>query len=100
MAVGEAFLATYFLIVEERLPTPYENERRFQLNQQALREFNLQDRGTLYGLQAGARVESVLASMPPTVRWAYDRKEKPGSREAGLYTRYLIPREWADLPLL
>ena len=29
MAVGEAFLATYFLIVEERLPTPYsENERR------------------------------------------------------------------------
>lgn len=103
MAVGEAFLATYFPIVEERVPTPYgENERRFQLERRGRYvEFNLlQDRGTLYGLQAGARVESVLASMPPTVRWAYDRKEKPGSREAELYTRYLIPREWADLPLL
>ncbi|MEC7242361.1 MAG: oxygen-dependent coproporphyrinogen oxidase [Myxococcota bacterium] len=103
MAVGEAFLGTYFAIVRERSTVPYgESERRFQLERRGRYvEFNLlQDRGTLYGLQAGARVESVLASMPPTVQWAYDRKEKPGSREAELYTRYLVPRDWADMPLL
>lgn len=103
MAVGEAFRETYFPIVRKREPTPYgEPERRFQLERRGRYvEFNLlQDRGTLYGLQAGARVESVLASMPPTVQWSYDRKEKPGSREAELYSRYLVPRDWAEMPLL
>jgi coproporphyrinogen III oxidase len=97
-AVGEAFFSTYFPIVERRKDTTFgPDERRFQLERRGRYvEFNLlQDRGTLYGLQAGARVESVLASMPPTVQWSYCRKEKPGSKEAELYERYLVPRDWA-----
>ena len=98
-AVGEAFLNTYFSIVQLRRDTPYgANERRFQLERRGRYvEFNLlQDRGTLYGLQAGARVESVLASMPPSVQWSYDREEKPGSKEAELYSRFLVPQDWAS----
>jgi len=99
-AVGEIFSEAYFPIVRERSATPYgEEERRFQLERRGRYvEFNLlQDRGTLYGLQAGARVESVLASMPPAVHWAYCREEKPGSKEAELYSHFLVPRNWADL---
>jgi coproporphyrinogen III oxidase len=97
-AIGQAFLSTYFPIVARRKDTAFgPDERRFQLERRGRYvEFNLlQDRGTLYGLQAGARVESVLASMPPSVQWAYCRNEKRGSREAALYERYLVPRDWA-----
>jgi coproporphyrinogen III oxidase len=99
-SVGEAFSQAYFPIVHRRLDEAYgEEERRFQLERRGRYvEFNLlQDRGTLYGLQAGARVESVLASMPPAVRWASSKQEKPGSKEAELYQRYLVPRDWACL---
>jgi coproporphyrinogen III oxidase len=58
-------------------------------------EFNLvYDRGTLYGLQSGRRIESVLASLPPLVRWRYDWQPEPGSPEAELAERFLPPRDW------
>jgi coproporphyrinogen III oxidase len=97
-AVGDAFLGAYAPIVARRRDHPYgERERDFQLYRRGRYvEFNLVwDRGTLFGLQSGGRTESILASMPPVVKWRYDWHPEPGSPEAELYEVYLKPREWA-----
>jgi coproporphyrinogen III oxidase len=97
-SVGDAYLEAYRPIVGRRKATPFgEREREFQLMRRGRYvEFNLvYDRGTLYGLQSGRRIESVLASLPPRVTWRYDWKPAPGSPEAALTERYLTPRDWA-----
>jgi coproporphyrinogen III oxidase len=97
-AVGDAFLPAYRPIVERRRSTPYgEREREFQLHRRGRYvEFNLVwDRGTLFGLQSGGRTESILMSLPPLVRWDYNRQPQPGSPEARLYDVFLKPRDWA-----
>jgi coproporphyrinogen III oxidase len=58
-------------------------------------EFNLvHDRGTLFGLQTGARIESVLMSLPPQAAWDYSPVYQPGSFEAELLAM-LAPHDWA-----
>ena len=52
------------------------------------------DRGTHFGLQSGGRTESILLSMPPQARWAYDWQAEPGSPEAALLTDFLPRRDW------
>lgn len=94
--VAEAFVSVYTSIVGARKEEPYgERERAFQtLRRGRYVEFNLlYDRGTLFGLQSGGRTESILMSLPPEVRWAYDERSEPGSREAELAT-FLQPRDW------
>ena len=96
-SVGDHFLPGYLPIVERRKGIAYgEREREFQLLRRGRYvEFNLiYDRGTLYGLQSGRRIEAVLASLPPRVSWAYDWKPEPGSAEASLYEVFLRPRDW------
>ena len=95
--VGRAYLDAYLPIVRRRRAIAYdEREREFQLYRRGRYvEFNLlQDRGTLFGLQSGGRTESILMSLPPRVRWRYDWRPEPGTREAELYDVYLKPKEW------
>jgi hypothetical protein len=73
--VADQFLPAYTPIVERRRHTPWgEREREFQLYRRGRYvEFNLvYDRGTVFGLQSGGRIESILMSLPPLVRWRYD----------------------------
>ncbi|MCS6915094.1 MAG: oxygen-dependent coproporphyrinogen oxidase [Myxococcota bacterium] len=94
--VGEAFLPAYVPIVQRRRNLPYgERERRFQLYRRGRYvEFNLlYDRGTVFGLRTAGRVESILMSLPPLVRWDYGYVPEPGSREAELMD-FLRPRDW------
>jgi len=98
-AVGDAFLGAYLPIVERRRGMPYgEREREFQaLRRGRYVEFNLvYDRGTLFGLQAGGRTESILMSLPPRVRWRTHYEPEPGSAEARLASDFLPPRDWCQ----
>ncbi len=97
-SVGEHYLQAYMPILERRTDMPFsDRERDFQLYRRGRYvEFNLvYDRGTLFGLQSGGRAESILVSMPPQVHWRYDWRPEPGSPEAELYERFLVPRDWA-----
>jgi coproporphyrinogen III oxidase len=95
---GDAFLASYVPIVHRRKDTAYTERERFWQEYRRGRyvEFNLLfDRGTVFGLKTGGRTESILMSLPPTVRFVYDYQPTPGSREAELY-EFLKPRDWAN----
>jgi coproporphyrinogen III oxidase len=97
-AVGDSYLEAYLPIVRKRKQQAYgEREKNFQLHRRGRYvEFNLvYDRGTLFGLQSGGRTESILMSLPPTVKWAYNWHPEPGSPEAALTEKFLPPRDWA-----
>ena len=95
-SVGDHFLDAYLPIVRRRAGMSYgERERSWQAYRRGRYvEFNLlYDRGTIFGLETRGRTESILMSLPPLVRWVYDYKPEPGSREAqGL--EFFQPREW------
>jgi coproporphyrinogen III oxidase len=96
MDVGSVLPAAYQPIVERRRSLPFgERERRFQLARRGRYvEFNLvHDRGTVFGLQTNARIESVLMSLPPLAAWEYAPEYQPGSFEAELMAM-LEPRDW------
>jgi coproporphyrinogen III oxidase len=98
---GDAFLDSYLPIVRRRRDEPYtEQQKEFQEYRRGRYvEFNLvYDRGTVFGLKTGGRVESILMSLPARARWWYDYQPPAGSREAELTEYWLKPRDWAGEP--
>ena len=59
-------------------------------------EFNLvYDRGTKFGFQTpGARIESILMSLPLTARWEYMHLPQLGSKELELVDILKQPKDW------
>lgn len=96
---GNAFLPAYTPIAKARRQIDYgERERNFQLYRRGRYvEFNLvYDRGTIFGLQTKGRIESILMSLPPLVRWEYCYHPEPNTPEAELYDVFLKPQDWVN----
>ena len=96
-ACGNAFNEAYIPIVLKRKNIPYTAEHKHwqEIRRGRYTEFNLvHDRGTLFGLKTNGRIESILMSLPPTVRFEYNYQPVGGSEEDKLLQACLHPPNW------
>lgn len=94
---GYAFTESYIPIVEKRKNMAYNEAQKYwqEIRRGRYTEFNLvHDKGTLFGLKTQGRIESILMSLPPTVRFDYNDQPEEGSAEAALLEVCLHPKEW------
>ncbi len=96
-ACGNAFVDAYVPIVEKRINVLFNESNKYwqEIRRGRYVEFNLvHDKGTLFGLKTNGRTESILMSLPPTVRFEYDYQPLKGTPEADLLEVCLRPRDW------
>ncbi len=94
---GRSFLPAYLPIVIRRKGDAFEQTHKFwqEIRRGRYVEFNLiHDKGTMFGLKTNGRIESILMSLPPTVRWEYCHQPEPGSEEDKLLQVLKSPRNW------
>ena len=94
--VGVQFIESYEKIIQNRIDCKFtEKEKDFQMYRRGrYAEFNLlYDRGTKFGIESNGRIESILMSMPPSVKWKYNFQAEPESKEEKLQ-KYLKPTQW------
>lgn len=110
----ESFLPSYLPIIKRRKDMPFTPSQKAwqQLRRGRYVEFNLvHDRGTAFGLRTpGARIESILMSLPLTARWEYmhpisgtgvsdtvidDEIDPTREKELEIMEVLKKPREWA-----
>jgi coproporphyrinogen III oxidase len=97
--VGESFIENYIQIVNKHKSKKYnKEEKKFQrFRRGRYVEFNLTyDRGTLFGLQSGGRIESILMSLPNEVEWHYKFDENLTNEQQRLYDALKKPKNWTD----
>lgn len=98
--LGAHLIEPYVAIVKRRRDEGWgERERSWQLLRRGRYvEFNLlYDRGTLFGLRTDGRIESILMSLPPQVKWRYGFAPESGSREAESLAAICEQRDWAGM---
>lgn len=96
----DAFLKSYPTILERRKDMPFtEKQKEWQLLRRGRYvEFNLvHDRGTAFGLATpGARIESILVSLPLHASWRYCHEPEEGSEEEKLVEVLKNQQEWVE----
>ena len=96
-ANGNSFIEAYVPIVARRKDMPFTAEHKYwqEIRRGRYVEFNLiHDRGTIFGLKTNGRTESILMSLPPTVRFDYNYQPAPGSEEAKLLDACINAKDW------
>ncbi len=95
---ANAVIPSYIPLVAKHHDDNFSQEQKQwqQLRRGRYVEFNLvYDRGTKFGLNTpGARIESILMSLPLTARWEYMHKPPPGSPEEQLLQVLREPKDW------
>jgi coproporphyrinogen III oxidase len=96
---GYAFIDAYIPVVNKRKETAFTSANKHwqEIRRGRYVEFNLvHDRGTIFGLKTNGRIESILMSLPPTVRFEYNYQPVPGSEEDKLLQACLYPKDWVN----
>lgn len=99
-ANGDSFINAYLPILEKNKNKPFSEQEKYwqEIRRGRYVEFNLiHDRGTIFGLKTNGRTESILMSLPPTVRFDYNYQPENGSPEAELLDACMHPKDWANL---
>ncbi|XP_020706846.1 oxygen-dependent coproporphyrinogen-III oxidase isoform X2 [Athalia rosae] len=98
---AEAVIPSYVPLVQKHKNDGYGYaERQWQLLRRGRYvEFNLiYDRGTKFGLLTpGARIESILMSLPLTAKWQYMHKPETDSEESKLMNVLRNPKDWLKI---
>jgi coproporphyrinogen III oxidase len=97
---GYAFLEAYLPIIEKHKEEAYTDAQKYwqEIRRGRYVEFNLlHDRGTIFGLKTNGRTESILMSLPATVRFDYQYQPEAGSIEESLVKACLSPVDWLGL---
>ena len=100
-ACGETFSKSYIPLVEKRKNQPFTEQHKHwqEIRRGRYTEFNLvHDRGTLFGLKTNGRTESILMSLPPTLRFEYNYQPAAGREEDKLLQACLHPQDWLSVP--
>jgi len=96
-ACANAFIPSYLPIVQKRKREEYSAANKYwqEIRRGRYVEFNLlHDKGTLFGLKTNGRIESILMSLPATVRWEYNHQPEAGSPEAKMLDVLKTPKNW------
>lgn len=94
---AKSLIESYAIILKRNAGRDFSAEQKHwqEIRRGRYVEFNLlHDRGTIFGLKTDGRTESILMSLPPTVRFEYQYLPAINTPEQKLLQILLQPKDW------